>query len=94
MEKIKVGIEKGLEDERIKTAYNSKFENSTMRYLQSLSVQGQSILSRNDTYLEKDCYTLLQDLVNYFLTYNRTMMQIFRNSGKDYNDFGRFQECQ
>jgi len=59
MEKIKVGIEKGLEDERIKTAYNSKFENSTLRYLQSLSVQGQSVLSRNDTYLEKDCYTLL-----------------------------------
>lgn len=22
------------------------------------------------------------------------MMQIFRNSGKDYNDFGRFKECQ
>lgn len=22
------------------------------------------------------------------------MMEIFRNSGKDYNDFGRYQECQ
>ena len=94
MEKIKVGIEKGLEDERMRTAHYPNYENATLRYLQSLSIQDQSAVSRNDTYLEKDCYTLLQDLVNYFLIYNRTMMQIFRNSGKDYNDFGRFYECR
>lgn len=33
-------------------------------------------------------------MVNYFLEYNQTVMQILRNSGKDYNDFGRYADCQ
>ena len=53
--------------------------------------QDQELLSNDQ--LEKDCYTLLQDLVNYFLKYNRTMLKIFRDSGRDYNDFGRYRDC-
>ena len=34
------------------------------------------------------------DLSNNFLTYNDTVLSIFRNSGKDYNDFGRFEDCK
>ena len=34
------------------------------------------------------------DLSNNFLKYNDTVISIFRNSGKDYNDFGRFEDCK
>jgi len=44
----------------------------------------------NDQHYEKDCGTLMMELVNFFLTNNRTLFKIFRSSGKDYNDFGRF----
>ena len=44
----------------------------------------------NDKLYEKDCNTLMMELVNFFLTNNRTLFKIFRSSGKDYNDFGRF----
>jgi hypothetical protein len=36
---------------------------------------------------------LLQNLTNYFLTNNETIERIFRNSGKDYNDLGRYEDC-
>ena len=33
------------------------------------------------------------DLTNNFMSYNDTVMHIFRNSGKDYNDYGRYEDC-
>ena len=40
------------------------------------------------------CVRTLMDLTNNFISYNDTVMHIFRNSGKDYNDFGRYEDCQ
>ena len=39
------------------------------------------------------CLHLLQNLTNYFLENNRTVERILRNSGKDYNDLGRYEDC-
>ena len=36
---------------------------------------------------------LLQNLTNYFLENNETVERIFRFSGKDYNDLGRYEDC-
>ena len=33
------------------------------------------------------------DLSNNFIKYNDTVLHIFRNSGKDYNDYGRYEDC-
>ena len=33
------------------------------------------------------------DLSNNFIRYNDTVLHIFRNSGKDYNDYGRYDDC-
>ena len=41
-----------------------------------------------------DCVGVLVDITNNFMSYNDTVMHIFRNSGKDYNDFGRYEDCQ
>jgi len=41
-----------------------------------------------------ECVRTLVDLTNNFMSYNDIVMHIFRNSGKDYNDFGRFEDCQ
>ena len=40
-----------------------------------------------------DCVGTLMDITNNFMSYNDTVMHIFRNSGKDYNDFGRYEDC-
>jgi hypothetical protein len=45
-------------------------------------------------YVEKDCVTLLQDYSNNFITNADALFKIYRNSGKDYNDYGRFGECE
>lgn len=39
------------------------------------------------------CVRLLQNLTNYFLSNNETVEKILRNSGKDYNDLGRYEDC-
>jgi len=39
------------------------------------------------------CVSTLMDLTNNFMSYNDTVIHIFRNSGKDYNDFGRYEDC-
>lgn len=36
---------------------------------------------------------LLQNVTNYFLANNETIEKIIRNSGKDYNDLGRYEDC-
>lgn len=41
-----------------------------------------------------ECVSALMDITNNFMSYNDTVMHIFRNSGKDYNDFGRYEDCQ
>ena len=41
-----------------------------------------------------ECVSVLMDITNNFMSYNDTVMHIFRNSGKDYNDFGRYEDCQ
>jgi hypothetical protein len=45
---------------------------------------------RND---DSECVSVLVDITNNFMSYNDTVMHIFRNSGKDYNDFGRYEDC-
>ena len=45
-------------------------------------------------YVEEDCITLLQEYCNNFITYKEQLYKIYRNSGKDYNDYGRFEECE
>ena len=39
------------------------------------------------------CSQTLQNLTMNFLTDNKTVYTMFRNSGKDYNDLGRFEDC-
>ena len=36
---------------------------------------------------------LLQNVTNYFSENNATLEEILRNSGKDYNDLGRYEDC-
>ena len=36
---------------------------------------------------------MLQEITNNFMKYNKTVSRIFRNSGKDYNDLGRYEDC-
>lgn len=36
---------------------------------------------------------LLHNLTYYFLENEDTLENIYRNSGKDYNDFGRYEDC-
>ena len=40
-----------------------------------------------------ECVSVLMDITNNFMSYNDTVLHIFRNSGKDYNDFGRYEDC-
>jgi len=40
-----------------------------------------------------ECVGVLMDITNNFMSYNDTVMSIFRNSGKDYNDYGRYEDC-
>lgn len=42
---------------------------------------------------EGTCTRVLQNLTNYFLENDEVVAQIFRNSGKDYNDLGRYEDC-
>ena len=53
--------------------------------------QGEIINPIENEYSE--CVSVLMDLTNNFMSYNNTVMHIFRNSGKDYNDFGRYEDC-
>ena len=38
--------------------------------------------------------TLLKEMTNEFITNKETIYKIYRNNGKDYNDFGKFDECE
>lgn len=35
----------------------------------------------------------MQEAINFLFDFNETLEVIFRNSGKDYNDLGRFEDC-
>jgi hypothetical protein len=50
--------------------------------------------TENKDYEDDDCLTLLQRYTNYFITNGDHILSMMRNSGKDINDFGRFQECE
>ena len=39
------------------------------------------------------CSDVLVELTNNFMKYSDTTLHIFRNSGKDYNDYGRYEDC-
>ena len=39
------------------------------------------------------CEKVMMVLFNNFITYSDIVMHIFRNSGKDYNDYGRYEDC-
>ena len=53
----------------------------------------QTILKDALNQKESPCVDVLQHLSNYFLTDSDTLMHIIRNSGHDYNDFGRYRDC-
>ena len=36
----------------------------------------------------------MMNLTNNFISQSDTVLHIFRNSGKDYNDFGRYEDCE
>ena len=36
---------------------------------------------------------MLQTYSNYFLVNSDSVLHVIRNSGHDYNDFGRYQDC-
>jgi hypothetical protein len=49
-------------------------------------------------YLEEEtapsqCADTLRTYSNFFMENADPLLHMFRNSGKDYNDFGRFQDC-
>jgi hypothetical protein len=39
------------------------------------------------------CVDLLQTYSNYFLVNSESVIHVLRNSGHDYNDFGRYSDC-
>ena len=45
------------------------------------------------SHLDTSCLHVLQNLTNYFISNNETVEHIIRNSGKDYNDLGRYYDC-
>ena len=51
-------------------------------------------LIKSETQKDEDCITYLQSLTNYFLTNAPVIETMYSNSGKDYNDFGRFKACE
>lgn len=55
------------------------------------TVEDKRIHSLKDT--GTSCVHVLQNLTNYFLVNNETVERIIRNSGKDYNDLGRYYDC-
>lgn len=42
---------------------------------------------------DMDCASVMMELTNNFIKYNDEFLHVFRNSGKDYNDYGRFEDC-
>lgn len=51
-------------------------------------------LQHDDTdWGDQTCQKILMDLTNNFIRYNDTVLHIFRNSGKDVNDYGRYEDC-
>ena len=43
---------------------------------------------------ELDCFTMLEQMTNYFISNSDSILKMYRNSGKDYNDFGRMDDCE
>ena len=39
------------------------------------------------------CIQVLMALSNNFIKYSDEFLHVFRNSGKDYNDYGRYSDC-
>jgi hypothetical protein len=42
---------------------------------------------------QETCYSTLRGLTNNFLSQQETFTHVVRNSGKDYNDYGRYDDC-
>ena len=53
-----------------------------------------SLSSNDNKEPSSPCTDVLEHVVSYFLTENDTLLHIIRNSGHDYNDFGRFHDCK
>lgn len=51
----------------------------------------QDLQSKNTT--SKTCSDVLMNYTNYFMTNSDAVTHIIRNSGKDYNDYGRYRDC-
>lgn len=52
------------------------------------------MLEQEKNYAEDDCVTLLQKYTNNFMKNSDKIIQMARNSGKDYNDFGLMDDCE
>ncbi len=88
-----------LRDPRIRTAFDSALNNYKLDVANKktphlmISTGLNDPISDDDDKKSTECISLLQDITNNFLTYNKTIEKIFRNSGKDYNDLGRYEDC-
>lgn len=88
-----------LRDHRIRAAFDNALSNFKQDAANKivprlmLSTGLEDPITNDEDAQTTDCIALLQDVTNHFLTYNKTIEKIFRNSGKDYNDLGRFEDC-
>lgn len=64
-----------------------------LRLLQ-ITFAAATVSHRLTTETQSPCVDILQHLSNYFMSESDTLWHIVRNSGHDYNDFGRYKECQ
>ncbi|CDW91686.1 UNKNOWN [Stylonychia lemnae] len=57
--------------------------------------QDEKDTGQNEPAKEEDitCVKYLKNVTNYFMEYNKTVTKILRYSGKDYNDFGKYEDC-
>ena len=75
-----------LQSHRVRSAFKealNKYESESSLHRLEASSSQQS----------ESCVGLLQNITNYFVSNNETLEQIIRNSGKDYNDLGRYEDC-
>lgn len=90
-EEIKEGLMKYKQEKRRNTANMTEEANvNRKRYL--LGDEEATTDSKN--YVDEDCVTLLQKYTNNFMSNGDTIIQMYRNSGKDYNDYGRMEDCE
>ena len=93
MDDIREGLLEYKRDKRRKALNNTSEAAERRRYLSGEEEDpGPTKDSKN--YVDEDCVTLLQKYTNNFMSNGDTIIQMYRNSGKDYNDYGRMDDCE